>query len=411
MGKIIYIMTRQLLYKLNQTQIFINTFIFKTLMIIILLTVFNQDAYSQLLSEAFQEKVEVSSNITVDQVSNISGGIKQGSSTLALFDFSLQFPLAETGFLQNTDIHTHLIKTTGKAASENFIGDLQVASNIEGHASNLFYELLVIQNFKNLYLSVGFHDLNAEFMAGEYAGDMINSSFGITPSVTLNMPVSIFPITTFGGYAKYHQDQFDLAGGFYNMNYDFLDDASFKPHNHFFQKGYMTVGEARYRWLQSGKVAGEYKIGGYYKNCNKNTNSNQNGFYCPGRENYGIYMNIDQTLFSFSKSVLGTFIQTGFSPVKLNYASEYYAGGFSLRREGDKTLQQVGIGFGRVQLNKFKDGDFTAANNHETMFEATAKIALSNAIILQPDIQYIINPSGTYDNALTGIMRVYFNLM
>ncbi|OIQ00823.1 MAG: hypothetical protein AUK35_01200 [Zetaproteobacteria bacterium CG2_30_46_52] len=39
----------------------------------------------------------------------------------------------------------------------------------------------------------GWHDLNAEFYVSDYAALFLNSSFGIGPEISGNVPTSLFP--------------------------------------------------------------------------------------------------------------------------------------------------------------------------------------------------------------------------
>lgn len=349
--------------------------------------------------------------ITLDNVNNLYGGIQKGSSLLALFDMSATYTTPK-GFLKNTSFHLHLLKTAGKGASENFIGDVQVASNIEGRYALFVYELLIRQKIGNWIISAGMHDLNSEFMMSEFAGDFINSSFGIMPSVSLNVPVSIFPATTFGGLISYSKGNFDVAVGFYNLNYEFFEEETFHFSNHFYQRGFLGMGEAHYRWISNNKEVAEFRVGGYLKKCNEPKGENM-PIECIVQLNYGFFFIGDFNLMEFnSGSTLGAFVQAGLAPQNLNWASQYLGGGISYRCSPRKYFpEQMGIAVGRVELNEFKTDRFVNTNQSETVIEATATIPLFERIKLQPDIQYIISPSGTYNNALVALFRLKIDLL
>ncbi len=75
------------------------------------------------------------------------------------------------------------------------IGDLQTASNIEAPDHFLLQEAWYEQQFADGMLSLlfGLHDLNSEFYVSDYGSLFLNSSFGIGPDMTVNVPLSIFP--------------------------------------------------------------------------------------------------------------------------------------------------------------------------------------------------------------------------
>lgn len=353
----------------------------------------------------------LTANITLDNVNNLSGGIQQGSSLLALFDMSATYA-AQQGFFKNTSFHLHLLKTAGKGASENFIGDVQMASNIEGRYALFVYELLVRQKIGHWMISAGMHDLNSEFMMSDYAGDFINSSFGIMPSVSLNVPVSIFPATTFGGLISYSQGNFDVLLGFYNLNYEFFEEETFHFDNHFYQRGFLGVAEMHYRWINNNKQVAEFRWGGYLKKCNEPNRENMPA-ECVNQLNYGFFFIGDFALMEFtSGSTLGAFVQAGLAPQSINWASQYIGGGISYRCIPQKYFpEQIGIAVGKVDLNEFQTDHFVNTNQSETVIEVTATVPLTERIKFQPDIQYILSPSGIYNNALVALFRLKFDLL
>jgi porin len=367
--------------------------------------------YGQARDTAIQNTVTINSSVVVDNVANLTGGINTGYTTLGLFDFSIEYSPFKDGFLQKTIFYGHILKTGGKGASENFIGDAQVASNIEGRASRLIYELLIKQSFGKINFSLGLHDLNTEFMLSDFAGDLINSSFGIFPAVSLNVPVSVFPVTSFGGIISYNGSMFDIVTGFYNLNHDFTEEQVFEFSNHFFQKGYLGVGEFRFRWLDSNRKLGEYKVGGYYKDCHRMTEEHDED-NCSSEKNYGFYFVGDQVIWSQAYGAkFGVFGQIGLAPKEKNYVPDYYGVGLSLNDLNNKFLPEYfGIAMGKVTLNNFDTDGHLAGSNNETVVELSIKKELFNHFTLHPDIQYIISPSGIYNNAFVGIIRIQIEL-
>lgn len=357
-----------------------------------------------------KNELEFGGSITIDNVSNISGGIKKGNNTLALFDFSVYY-YKNKGFLKNTGLHAHFLKTTGSKPSENLIGDIQTVSNIEGRSSRFIYELLVFYRLKNFNITLGLHDMNSEFVVSETALNYINSSFGIFPVVSLNFPSSIFPITTFGGLISYKTRKFDIVGGFYNLNYDFVENDIFNIEDHFYQKGFFAISEFRYRWFnEAGKIA-EIKAGGFFKKGNHQKDIAL-PIECVSEKNYGFYFLGDFKLKEFiSGKKLMSFIQIGHAPTKINLSSEYYGIGISLLSKGKKYFpHHIGLALASVKINDLEGDKFVNSGRNETTLELTSDIQIFNYFVLQPDIQYVISPSGgLYNNSLTTIMRLIIN--
>ncbi|PLX14381.1 MAG: hypothetical protein C0597_10105 [Marinilabiliales bacterium] len=382
----------------------------KTYLAAVLVMISALNCLAQNEEENEQGNLDLRGSIILDHVNNLSGGIKNGSSMLTLFDLSLSYSF-NNGLLKNTSFHTHILKTAGNSASENLIGDIQIASNIDGYASHFVYELLIKQKIADFSITAGMHDLNSDFMASEFAGDFINSSFGISPVVTLNVPVSVFPITTFGGLLTYDNEALNIKTGFYNLNHDYVYEESFNAENHFFQHGFLSVTEIAYRILNDKSIKGEYKIGGYLKQCDHHQHESLPND-CIEELNYGFYFIGDQTIKELSGGQhLSAFVQLNFAPQHANFATEYYGAGLSLRELSTKWLpDQIGLAIGTVKLNHLLNSGIVKRDKFETVVELTAQIPVFNYFTIQPDFQYIINPSGIYNNSFTGLIRLIMEL-
>jgi porin len=346
----------------------------------------------------------------MDNVNTLNGGIKQGSAFMGLMDISFTYQ-SEIDIFKNTTVFAHFLKTSGQAASEDFIGDVQVASNIEGRASLLFYEIWIEQKLMDLYLLGGMHDMNSVFFVSENAGTFINSSFGISPGLSLNMPVSIYPVTTFGTVTRYEKEQFTFLSGLYNLNHEFAEEEEFHIHNHIFEHGFLSLMEFQFRRIKSGTVKSEYKIGGFYKQCNEDGHGRDD--ICISEKNYGAYLVADQQLYETSNSNknINAFLQFNTNPLKYSYASEYVGAGVTLNGFlSGKHTDRFGVAMARVKLNDLNENGYFTPGTYETVLELTLKQTIFKFITIQPDIQYIFNPGGTLSNAWVGTLRLKFEL-
>ncbi len=362
--------------------------------------------YAQVLTEE-SSPIEINSAIVVDNVFNSSGGIATGYTALGLFDFTVAYKPFSEGILKNTGFFGQVIKTGGGEPTGDLIGDVQVASNIEGRSSRFVYQLLIKQKIGDLNVSFGLHDLNTEFMTSSYAVEYINSSFGIFPAVSLNIPVPIFPVTSLGGVVAYNKTNFDIVAGFYNLNHDYLEEASFDLSNHTFHKGYLGVGEFRYRLPN-----GEYKIGGYLKDCHPAPDEEGMVPQHLNRKGHGVYFIADQQIFETAKGIrFGSFAQVGLTPDQSNYAPEYYGLGLSVENLPKKYLPEfIGLAVGSVNLHEYEQTGELANKANETVIELTMKRTFWERFTIQPDVQYILSPSGIYNDALVGILRLQVEL-
>ncbi|MDZ7742455.1 MAG: carbohydrate porin [Bacteroidota bacterium] len=366
---------------------------------------------SQNHEEEIPAKLQSQSHIILDFVNNLSGGIENGSKMLVLADFSVDYNPRQ-GIFKNTSFHGHLLKTAGDSPSENIIGDIQIASNIEGRSSRFIYELYFKQKLGDFIVSAGLHDLNTEFMFSDHAGNFVNSSFGIAPAISVNMPVSIFPVTTLGGYITYSTKKLEVSAGLYNSNHNFAEEESFRFENHLYQQGYLGVGELRYRFYSGNQVTGEYKMGVFVKECEPQPGGDQSTARID-KKNHGFYFIGDQLLTRTpAGKTLNAFVQWGLTPAKKNFVPAYWGAGISLQGFSSEYLpQQIGLAVGSVKLNELKEGFYTDAKKLETVLELTSSFSLLNRLSFQPDFQYIINPSGRYENAFVLLLRLKADLL
>jgi porin len=97
---------------------------------------------------------------------------------------------------------------------------------------------------------------------------------------------------------------------------------------------------------------------------------------------------------------LGWFVRMGFAPCDRNFVDYYFDSGLTYKglipgRDDDS----IGVGFGYAQLsngaqNSVADEGFNPAGA-EMVIEATYQCQVTPWFIVQPDIQYILNPGGS----------------
>lgn len=149
-----------------------------------------------------QKKIEKELSYTSDFAFNLSGGNRTGAAWLGCFQATVLLNTEKLNLWKDGTIKFSYISTHGQSFSE-LTGDLQIASNIDaGHMATTF-ELWYQHRLEKLKMTFGILDLNALFSYSELALSLINSSFGIQPTISGNMPVPIYPITALGAAIEY----------------------------------------------------------------------------------------------------------------------------------------------------------------------------------------------------------------
>jgi len=357
-------------------------------------------------SEAKEKSFSFATSYFADGLSNLSGGIKKGTVYMGMVHIMLGFDTEKAGLWKGGNFYANLSNTHGGQASADLIGDFQTASNIEAGNLNYMQELYYKQSIANFKIFAGLLDMNQEFNVTDYGGLFLNSSSGIYPTISSNLPVPIFPLTALGTeFIIDFSDNFSYKIGFfdglpddfqnnntYNMNWKLRKDD-----------GYLAVSEFEFKNTSENKP-GAYKMGVYFHNEHKIHTETEAGLISETHpSNFGLYLVANQTIIrTESGKDFGIFTQFGYAPKDKN-PNWIYAG--------------LGINC-KALFNNRKDDIFGFAVNHaeisgdigsETALELTYKAQLTENIFIQPDFQYIINPAGTdvkLENATVAVVRL-----
>jgi len=307
---------------------------------------------------------------TGEVVRNIVGGLKPRQSVYHdNLEISLSLDSEKAGLWPGGMIYVSGLRNHGGDPSGHVIGDLQTVSNIEAPDQFIVYEAWLEQQFADGKLSMlfGLHDMNSEFYVSEYAGLFINSSFGIGPTISVNVPASIFPKAGLAGRIRIQPIE---AAYVQAAVYD-GDPATrgFKA-----GEGRMLIGEA------GAHMDGLSAKVGYWRHTAARVFAGRNF-----KHDFGYYGVADLRLTQWQGGEAGFFVQIGHAPKDRNDVSDYRGFGLNLTgfipgREND----QLGIAVAQAKT----------AVGTEKAIEATLRLQLTGWLALQPSYQWIINPGG-----------------
>lgn len=354
--------------------------------------------------------VEFGTIVTGDFVINMNGGIKQGLIYIGKEELTLGIRTENAGLWKNGFLFIHGLNTHGVRPSANMVGDLQIITNIEAGDHTGLFELYYKQQLGKFTFLIGQHDLNSEFLVSKYSSSFINSSFGIMPAVSLNVPVSIYPLTGLGMALKYESDKnFICRLGVYDGDPGNIENNRYNLQWSLTSRdGFFYIAEGEYGLKNGDQKTGSIKVGGYYHSgFFKNYNDSLNFI----RGNYGLYTLIDKALFPRSFHAghgLGFFIQGGITPSISNMVHYYIGGGF--RYHGilpNRFKDQLGIAIAHISLSKNYVNYATPSVFTETSIEVYYAFRFGGRYCVQPDMQYVVNPGSDRKNAnsLVGLLR------
>jgi porin len=373
-----------------------------------------------LISQKIFDSIQFNCNVTGDFANNFKGGANTGSLYIGMEQLSLELNSESAGMWKHGLFFIHAINIHGAGPTEKLVGDLQGVSNIEAGDHTGIYEYYYSHDINKLTILLGQHDLNSEFVGTKYGENFINSSFGIIPSISLNVPVSIYPMAAPCILFRYNAtEDFVIKFASYDGDPGSIADNKFNIHWHFdSEEGILNIAEMVYTFdkhiqngihTQFGIKMGTYKIGAFF-HTGKFQDYSNNGKDKYG--DYGFYFIADQMIIpkpSNPQEGLAAMLQLGYSPSNVNLISRYLGAG--IRYHGimpGRTRDFIGFAFTNATLQKDARSSDSTFLKYETSFEITYKFQFGGGrFSIQPNLQYVVNPgaiAGVNDSWL-GILR------
>jgi porin len=355
-------------------------------------------------AEGHLPAVELSS--ITDVLGNVSGGLKRGYRVLEKADITANYAGDDHG-IPGFSVFVGAQITDATLFSAALVGDAQTVSNIDGPAGLRLSNAWVAKEFNGRGgIKAGVVDLNTEFDVQATGALFLNSSFGIGPDFSQsggNGP-SIFPTTGLGMVGWW------MPGGHWQIKTGIFEgtpgDPAHPGRTRFSlggDEGALLALEARNQLTPNfslGVGAWRYTASFDAIDPARGRLSGNSGFYAiadgllyadPAGENTG----------------LSGWLRLGLADARINPVAHSIGGGFVYTGLFGRMADQAGIAFTRVQFGQ-PARLATGSGYAETTFEASYSFNINDKLTLQPDLQYVVSPSGdpTLGNALVVGSRV-----
>ncbi len=308
-------------------------------------------------------------------------GVENGANRLNYLDnVDLVFGLSTEGLglWKGGYLNAYFLSNQGASITE-VAGDYQATSNIESDGTQRFYEFWYSQSllFNLINVLVGAHDLNSEFYTNEASGLFTNSSFGIGADVAANVPVSIFNVVAPAVRVKLRLTRkLWLLGAVYDGNPDGDNNTNgLNIRWNADEEGTFSIVEAQFDLTGDSEQPRIYRFAGWSHNLPGGVGSDPIS---------GFYFSFDQPLGKLNAFLSGG-MATGEAEVPL------YVG------FGAHTQKSLGLAVASVNIVNAEDTDGDGEGDTdawEIAIEATWAIEINDMFSIQPDIQYVLNPSG-----------------
>jgi porin len=392
-----------------------------------------------------------------DLLGNTTGGMAEGTTYSGLLNLALSVDLQKAAGWEGASFKSSWLWLYGNNLSTRYIGNALTASSIAGYPAFRADELWFQQNFLHDAISLrgGLLALDTEFMISGTATLFVNSTFGAPALFSLDVPNGgpTYPMATPGVRLAFQPTSWLTLRSALTQANPFAQqvnrngfDWNFGPYG-----GLLSLTEAEAAWNNgnnafqspgSGGLPGTVKGGFWIQNSQESLSAN----VAPGAYNTGLYGIIDQQLYavpgnstpatpssgknpvddgknpqpatpscSCGSKGLSSFVRIGFSPEKSSPVGFYGDAGLVYTgliptRDTDK----LGLAFAYAKVDSpvvSSPGSSDYPGTYEGVVELSYAIQLSQAISIQPDLQYVLHPGGTqqYGNALVVGARAVVN--
>jgi porin len=378
-------------------------------------------AWSGLRTRLANKGITFNAQYAAEVWGNPTGGQSTGTGYTGLMTLQGNVDLQKLVGWQGASVSTRWYWLSGQDISATNLGNnIFTVSNIAEFPTFRMNEVWFQQNFLNDRISIRLGQLGAdsEFDISTYSAVFLNGTFGWSPYLYTNIPnggpqypmgapgvrLALTPLNWLTYQAGFQGNIFAQ-----NVNrHGFRWDLS--PSN-----GYFSIHELIFRTNQGAGakgLPGEFKIGGWFDTApDPDAGSTQPW-------NYGLYFIADQMLYRVPQSAsvpviansgkqtaapsltdkgLGAFTHIGLAPRNSSVINFYVDCGLNYKGlipTRDNDVLGVAFAYGHLNNNP-KNAEENSIPGYEIAIEATYQIELTSWFSLQPDLQYVLHPSGT----------------
>lgn len=353
----------------------------------------------------------------------IDGGINEDGSFRNLFTFDVELDLDSAFGIGGGSVFLQYLSVNAERGGTMDSGDIQIYTNIENDRSldviyELWYEQVLLDG--RLRLKFGKVDANSEFNLVEIAGDFANSSAGFSPTnfAFPSYPDPAMSVNAFATIIDANTHDLVIGYGFYDgAAADDVPTGRRDPSTFFSDEksdAYFHVWQAELSWDDFDAECQWFNDGRLTVGAWLHTSAFERFDGMMDQDTAGFFITVEQHLFatdggSTDRGLHG-FFQYGWADEDVSEFAQHIAGGLVWSgplpgRDDDS----AGLYASFVDLSDAPEAKF---DGDEFMLDTYYRVQVTPAVFIQPELQFIIDPSGRsdIDDALVAGVRVGFSL-
>lgn len=379
--------------------------------------------------------IAIGATETSEMLANVTGGTKTGALYDGRLELDLDIDLGQLVGLENTALHVNAYQIHGRGLSANNLdGNILTPSSIEAERTIRLFDLWVERGFFDNALSVRLGQIAAddEFITSQYAGGLVNSTFGFPGLAAEALPGGgpEYPLATPGIRVKGAlSNTVLLQAAIFNGNPDGTiatgdqEAADISGTNFALDVTPLIMGEVTYAPMAGGDVAAQgtaYKFGFWYgggdfydlavDRLGRSLARPSAGVARHQDGGFGFYGIADLLLYrepGTEDHGLGAFLRLGGASGDRNFVNFYMDGGLAykglIESRGDD-VTSFGIAYasisgrteqlvGALQGIGAKTGLPFRTPDYEGVIELNYQASLATWWTMQPDIQMVLHPT------------------
>jgi porin len=374
----------------------------------------------------------------VEMFGNLSGGVQQSVEPKGLTTVTLQMDTEKAFGLKGGTLNVSGLQIYGGELNADDLLVLQTLSDIDAPVGVRLWELWYQQKLGDKFdVKIGEQSLDEEFIIAPSGNSLfINGVSGWPGLPTVDLPGGgpAYPLAGLGVRGRVQMtDSVTVLAGVFNgspIPWDSPNTPRSNPHGVSFplDTGTLAIAELQYALGSSasgkpnndGPLPGVYKIGAWYDSYKFDdlqydtiglplASPLSNGTPATHHGDFSLYGVMDQMIWRSKDDAnrsLNVFLRPMFTPYQdRNLVSASINAGFALKaplptRDNDIFGVEMGTvwassgasGFDR-QMQFFQPSVYTPIRSSETFFEASYQFQVLPSWVIQPDVQYFINPA------------------
>jgi porin len=352
--------------------------------------------------------ITIGATLTLEGFDNLEGGIHTSPAVGATtFDLNLALDTEKLLHLPGGEFYVDLEDHAFRNPSTALVGDLQVFDKQNTSPYLQIFEMWYQQNLfdDKIRVKVGKVDANTEFSVIDNGLPFINSSTQVSPTIFM-FPTTPDPMPSVNVFFTPNELYYASFGAYYANRSDrfgdLMDDpAKIQPAAF----GTFLIGETGLKWHVAPilEQAGNLKVGAW---GDTGTFARFDGARQGGT--YGYYAILDQTIWQPTGEPdngrgLRTFLEYGGTESDINPIDRHIGGGITWTGPLAARPNDI-IGFSPQYAHITPEAGLP--HPYELALETFYQWQLSSWAFVQPDLQYIVHPGGTYPNALVATLRL-----